>query len=226
MRWNNFEGMWDRDKETRQSNSNAAYEGFWRDENVTLWTTETIEPLNPCTHSYHAHVEHTKTLQGLDTFDIWLPDGSYKPAKYIKIKWGEDPLIYGMIDGNPYQYVKSFQANPMPSAGGLCTYTLSQLKFFEENHDLHPEMDEAAHQLYDQGVMAEIECYRRNKVALECDLREEAQIQNDIWKQQLTLAGCAHRMAGAWVLQRIKVVNRSKLCLLMQEYKHCHGRQS
>ena len=35
----------------------------------------TIEPLNPCTHSYHAHVEHTKTLQGLDTLlatHFWL----------------------------------------------------------------------------------------------------------------------------------------------------------
>ena len=33
--------------------------------------------------------------EGLDyiPFDIRLPDGSYKPAKYIKIEWGEDPLV-------------------------------------------------------------------------------------------------------------------------------------
>ena len=37
---------------------------------------------------------------GLDyvPFDIRLPNGDYKPAKYIKIEWGEDPLVYGMID--------------------------------------------------------------------------------------------------------------------------------
>ena len=84
---------------------------------------------------------------GLDyiPFDIRLPNGDYKPAKYIKIEWGEDPLIYGMIDGDPHQYIESFQAAPMPSIGPLCTYTPSQLAFFEENHDLHPEVDEAAH---------------------------------------------------------------------------------
>ena len=165
---------------------------------------------------------------GLDyiPFDIHLPNRDYKPAKYIKIQWGEDPLIYGMINGNPHQYIESFQATPMPSAGPLCTYTPSQLKFFKENHNLHPEIDEAAHQLYDKGVLAKMECYQHNKVALEHDLREEAQIQNDIWKRQLTLGGCAHRMAGARILQRIEVVNRSKLCLLMQEYKHRHRRQS
>ena len=165
---------------------------------------------------------------GLDyiPFDIQLPNGDYKPAKYIKIEWGEDPLIYGMIDGDPHQYVESFQATPMPSAGPLHTYTASQLKFFEENHNLHPEIDKATHELYDCGVIAKMECYCQNKVALERDLREECQIQNDIWKWQLTLAGCAHHMAGARVLQRIKVVNRSKLCLLMQEYKHHRRHQS
>ena len=136
---------------------------------------------------------------GLDylPFDVRLPNGDYKPAKYIKIQWGKDPLIYGMIDSNPHQYVESFQATPMPSAGPLRTYTPSQLKFFKENHDLHPEIDEAAHQLYDKGVLAEMECYQRNKAALERDLREEAQIQNDIWKRRLTLGGCARHMAGA-----------------------------
>ena len=114
----------------------------------------------------------------------------------------------------------------MPSVGPLHTYTPSQLEFFEENHDLHPEVDDAAHQLYDKGVLAKMECYRHNKVALERDLREEAQIQNDIWKWQLTLAGCAHCMAGARILQRIEAVNRSRLRLLMQEYKHRRGRRS
>ena len=166
--------------------------------------------------------------EGLDyiPFDIRLPNGDYKPAKYIKIEWGEDPLVYGMIDDDPRQYVESFQATPMPSAGPLCTYSPSQLEFFEENHDLHPEIDEAAHRLYDKGVLAEIECYRRNKVAMERDQKEVDQIQNDIFKRQLTLAGCARRMAGARVLQRIEVLNRSKLRILMQEYKHRRGRRS
>ena len=92
-------------------------------------------------------------------FDIHLPNGDYKPAKYIKIEWGEDPLIYGMIDGDPHQYIESFQAAPMLSVGPLHTYTPSQLKFFEENHNLRPEIDEAAHQLYDKGVLAKMECY-------------------------------------------------------------------
>ena len=92
-------------------------------------------------------------------FNIRLPNGDCKPAKYIKIKWGEDPLVYRMINSDPHQYVESFQAAPMPSIGPLRTYTPSQLEFFEENHDLHPEVDEAAHRLYDKGVLAEMECY-------------------------------------------------------------------
>ena len=115
---------------------------------------------------------------GLDyvPFDICLPKGDYKPAKYIKIEWGKDPLVYGMIDGDPHQYVESFQAAPMPSVSPLHTYTPTQLEFFKENHDLRPEVDEAAHRLYDKGVLAEMECYRRNKVALERDLREECYV--------------------------------------------------
>ena len=31
-------------------------------------------------------------------FDIRLPSGTMQPAKYIKLEYGEDPLIYGMID--------------------------------------------------------------------------------------------------------------------------------
>ena len=122
---------------------------------------------------------------GLDyvPFDICLPNGDYKPAKYVKIEWGEDPLIYRMIDSDPHQYVESFQATPMPSAGPLHTYSPSQLEFFKENHNFCPEIDDVTHQLYDKGVMAKVECYQRNKVALECDLKEEAQIQNDIWKR-------------------------------------------
>ena len=60
-------------------------------------------------------------------FNIHLPSGELNPAKYIKIEWGKDPLIYGMINSDPYQYVKSFQATPMPTAGPLHTYTSSQL---------------------------------------------------------------------------------------------------
>ena len=77
-----------------------------------------------------------------------------------------------------------------------------------------------------RGVLAEIECYRRNKVAMERNLKEEAQIQNNIFKRQLTLAGCARRMVGAQVLQRIEMMNRCKLRILMDEYKHRRGRRS
>ena len=82
-----------------------------------------------------------------------------KLAKYIKLEYGEDPLIYGMIDGDPHQYVESFQATPFPSAGPLCTYTSSQLKFFEDDHDLCPEIDSMVYHLYDKSMLAEVECY-------------------------------------------------------------------
>ena len=35
-------------------------------------------------------------------FDIHLPSGELQPAKYIKLEYREDPLIYGMIDGDPH----------------------------------------------------------------------------------------------------------------------------
>ena len=160
-------------------------------------------------------------------FDIRLPSGKFQPAKYIKLEYGEDPLIFGMIDGDPHQYVKLFQATPFPSAGPLCTYTLSQLEIFEDDHDLCPEVDSAVFHLFDKSAMAEVECYRINKKKLKCEYKELCQIQHDIWKRELTLGGCARHMAGARIYQCVELVNRSKLHVLIDGYKaHRHGRRS
>ena len=160
-------------------------------------------------------------------FDIRLPSGEMKPAKYIKLEYGEDPLIYGMIDGDPHQYVESFQATPFPSAGPLHTYTSSQLEFFEDDHDLRPEVDSAVYHLYDKSALAEVECYRINKKKLKREYEELRQIQHNIWKRELTIGGCARRMAGARIYQRIEVVNRARLRILMDEYKaRRRGRRS
>ena len=152
-------------------------------------------------------------------FDICLPNGEMQPAKYIKLEYREDPLIFSMIDGDPHQYVKSFQATPFPSAGPLRTYTSSQLEIFKDDHDLHPEVDSAVFHLFDKGAMAEVECYWVNKKKLKREYEELRQIQHDIWKQELTLGGCARRMAGARIYQRIEIVNRAQLRILMDEYK-------
>ena len=152
-------------------------------------------------------------------FDIRLPNGEVKPAKYIKVEHGEDPLVYGMIDGDHHQYVESFRATPFPSAGPLRTYTSSQLEFFEDNHDLCPEVDSAIYHLYDKSAMAEVECYRINKKKLKREYEELQQVQHDIWKRELTLGGCVRRLAGARIYQRIEVVNRARLRILMDEYK-------
>ena len=95
-----------------------------------------------------------------------------KLAQYIKLEYGEDPLIYGMVDGDPHQYIKSFQATPFPSARPLRTYTSSQLELFEEDHDLRPEVDSVVHHLYDKSVMAEVECYWINKKKLKREYEE------------------------------------------------------
>ena len=160
-------------------------------------------------------------------FDIHLPSGEMKPAKYIKLEYGEDPLVYGMIDGDPHQYVESFQATPFPSARPLHTYTSSQLEVFEDDHDLHPEVDSAVHHLYDKSAEVEVECYWINKKKLKREYEELRQIQHNIWKRELTLGGCARRMVGAQIYQRIKIVNQARLRILMDEYKaHCCRHQS
>ena len=160
-------------------------------------------------------------------FNICLPSGEMKPTKYIKLEYREDPLIYGMIDRDPHQYVESFQATPFPSASPLCTYTSSQLEIFESNHNLRPEVDSAVFHLFDKGAMAEVECYRVNKKILKHEYEEMRQIQHDIWKQELTLGGCARHMAGAWIYQHIELVNRSRLQVLIDEYKaHRCGRRT
>ena len=123
-------------------------------------------------------------------FDIRLPSGKMRPAKYVKVEYGEDPLVYGMIDGDRHQYVKSFQATPFPSAGSLHTYTSAQLKVFEEDHDLRPEVDSAVHHLYDKSATAEVKCYHINRKKLKRDYEELWQIQHDIWKWELTIGGC------------------------------------
>ena len=160
-------------------------------------------------------------------FDICLPSGELQPAKYIKLEYREDPLIFGMIDGDPHQYVESFQATPFPSAGPLHTYTSSQLEIFKDNHDLHPEVDSAIFHLFDKSAMVEVECYWINKKKLKREYEELHQIQHDIWKRELTLGGCARRMAGARVYQCIELVNRSRLHVLINGYKtRCRGRRT
>ena len=154
-------------------------------------------------------------------FNIHLPSGEMKPTKYIKLEYGEDPLVYGMIDGDPHQYVESFQATPFPSAGPLHTYTSSQLEFFEDDHNLRPEIDSAVAHLYDKSATAEVECYRINKKKLKHEYKELQQVQHDIWKWELTLGGCARRMAGAQIYQCIEMVNRARMHILMDEYKAC-----
>ena len=141
-------------------------------------------------------------------FDIRLPSGEIKPAKYIKVEYGEDPLVYGMIDGDHHQYVESFQATPFPSAGPLRTYTLAQLEVFEEDHDLRPEVNSAIHHLYNKSVMAEVECYRINRKKLKRDYEELRQVQHDIWKRELTIGGCTRCMGRARIYQRMEVINR------------------
>ena len=165
-----------------------------------------------------------KLNEGADyvPFDIQLPSGKMKPTKYIKLEYGEDPLIYGMIDGDPHQYVESFQATPFPSAGPLRTYTSGQLKFFEDNHNLRPKVDSAVYHLYNKSALAEVECYCINKKKLKQEYEELWQVQHNIWKRELTLGGCARRMVGARIYQRIEVVNRARLCILMDEYKARH----
>ena len=81
--------------------------------------------------------------------------------------------------------------------------------------------------LYDKGAMAKVECYWVNKKKLKREYEELQQVQHDIWKHELTLGGCTQCMAGAQILQRIEVVNQSKLRILMDEYKaYRHGHQS
>ena len=86
-------------------------------------------------------------------FNIRLLSGELQPTKYIKLEYGEDPLMYRMIDSDPHQYVESFQATPFPLAGPLHTYTSSQLKFFEDDHDLCLEIDSAVYHLYNKGTL-------------------------------------------------------------------------
>ena len=71
-----------------------------------------------------------------------------------------------MIDRDPYQYVESFQATPFPSASPLQAYTSAQLEFFEEGHDLRPEINDGVHQLHDRSTTAEVGCYHATKKGL------------------------------------------------------------
>ena len=90
---------------------------------------------------------------------------------------------------------------------------------FRSDHDLRPKVDSVVYHLYDKSALAEVECYRINKKKLKREYKELRQIQHDIWKQELTIGRCARCMAGARIYQRIEVVNRARLRILMDEYK-------
>ena len=62
-------------------------------------------------------------------FNIRLPSGEMKPAKYIKLEYGEDPLVYGMINGDPHQYVESFHVTFLDYLYAIHMQTYSDCSF-------------------------------------------------------------------------------------------------
>ena len=64
-------------------------------------------------------------------------------AHYIKVKWTDNPIVYGKLKGDEHTYFKYLHATPYHSDNPVFTYNPTQLSLFDFDHPLHNDVDDA-----------------------------------------------------------------------------------
>ena len=96
-------------------------------------------------------------------------------AHYIKIKWMDNPIVYGKLEGNDHTYFKYLHATPYHSDAPSCTYSSTQLSLFSFKHTLRDEVNDAVAWIRDCTLQAKLSQWQWGEIHIwyaEKDLKE------------------------------------------------------
>ena len=150
---------------------------------------------------------------------ITKEDGSKCIADFVKVKWGNDPVICGKLKDDTHVYFDYLHAIPVGLPQPIRTYSKSNVKLFKEDHVLSEEIDDTVEWIGDVSLKAELQQWRYEACRLDYLEKERELINTEEWKLQLAHAGTTHRLAGADFEGRLRRGNRGKMDTLITEYK-------
>ena len=151
-------------------------------------------------------------------FQISLPGGAKMQAHYIKIKWTDDPIVYGKLEGDPHTYFEYIHATPFYSDKPTRTYTPTQLSLFDFDHPLHNDIDDAMAWIGGRTLQAELVRRRRGKICLEHAEMELKEAEDNVWRLRLKYDSCARRLAHANAYFQLGTANKKRLNNLVTEH--------
>ena len=155
--------------------------------------------------------------------EITKEDGSKCIADFVKVKWSNDPVICGKLQGDPSVYFDFLHAIPVRLPQPIRTYSKSEVELFKEDHVLSEEIDDTVEWIGDVSLKAELQRWRYEACRLDYLEQERELINTEEWKLQLAHAGTTRRIAGADFEGRLRRGNRGKMDALITKYKRRRG---
>ena len=128
--------------------------------------------------------------------EITTKDGNKRIANFVKVKWSNDPIICGKVQGDPAVYFNYLHTIPAGLPQPICTYTANKVALFKESHPLTKEVDNTVEWISDISLKAKLQCWRYKDTRLDYIQHEEDQLTTEKWKLQLTHGGTTNHLAG------------------------------
>ena len=151
--------------------------------------------------------------------EITKEDGTKQIANFIKVKWSNDPIICGKLQGDPSIYFNYLHAIPANLPQPICTYTMNKAALFKESHPFAEEVNNTVEWISNVSLKAKLQHWRYKDTRLNYLLHEKDQIATEGWKLQLAHAGMTQCLAGADLEGQLRRGNRGKMDTLINEYK-------
>ena len=151
--------------------------------------------------------------------EITREDGSKCIADFVKVKWGNDPVICSKLQGDPSVYFNFLHAIPIRLPQPIRTYSKSDVELFKEDHVLSEEIDDMVEWIGDVSLKAELQQWRYEACRLDYLEKERELINMEEWKLQLAHAGTTCRLAGADFEGQLRRGNRGKMDALITKHK-------
>jgi hypothetical protein len=143
---------------------------------------------------------------GQNYVPLWIPTTNGRgvaPAKWIRIRMGVNPTVWGCMYKGGVVYQGDVHAAPDRDHGPTPDYTNEQLLRLRSDYQLHHEVDEALKQIGDKSLSAEVARFRGTMDGIQ-------RIQKEIWDKEDELYCLANtnqksvgRLAEAHALTRI-----------------------
>ena len=155
--------------------------------------------------------------------EITKEDRSKCIADFVKVKWGNDPIICGRLQGDSHIYFDYLHAIPIGLPQPIRTYSKSNVELFKDDHVLSEEINDTVEWIGDVSLKAKLQRWRYEACRLDYLEKERELINTEEWKLQLAHAGTTRRLAGADFEGRLRRGNRGKMDALITEYKRRQG---